>query len=139
MGELIDFANAHPILASTVVAFLVAVLVYEIRLKGQGIVRVSTAMAVQLINRGATVIDVRPAEAYAAGHIANARNIPFSDIAASPDIVKKKKDKVLLTVCDTGTMAHRAADSLRKSGYESAFSLQGGLTAWRSENLPVVK
>lgn len=139
MGELIDFANTHPVLASVVVGFLVAVLVYEVRLKGQGIVRVSSGMAVQLINRGAVVIDVRPAEAYAAGHIANAKNIPFSEIASKPEIVKKKKDKVLLTVCDNGQLAQRAADSLRKSGYESAFSLQGGLMAWRGENLPIVK
>ena len=139
MGVLIDFANTHPVLASVVVAFLVAVLAYEVRLKGHGIVRVSSNMAVQLINRGAMVIDVRPGEAYAAGHIANAKNIPFAEIVAKPDIVRKKKDKVLLTVCDTGQISQRAADKLRKAGYESAFSLQGGLSAWRSENLPIVK
>lgn len=139
MGELIAFANSHPILAGIVVAFLVAVLAYEIRLKGKGLAQVSTNMAVQLINRGALVIDVRAAEAYQQGHIANARNIPLAEIANDPDPVKKKKDKVLLTVCDTGGVAQRAADALRKAGYESAFSLQGGLTAWRNENLPVVK
>jgi rhodanese-related sulfurtransferase len=139
MGELVVFANAHPILASIVVAFLVAVLAYEVKLKGRGLVQVSTNMAVQLINKGATIIDVRPTEAYAGGHIVNAKNIPLANIESGPDPVKKKKDKVLLTVCDTGQLARRAADSLRKAGYESAFSLQGGLTAWRTDNLPLVK
>lgn len=139
MGELIAFANAHPILASVVVAFLVAVLAYEARLKGRGLIQVSTNMAVQLINKGAMIIDVRPAEAYAGGHIVNAKNIPLADIESKPEVVKKKKDKVLLTVCDTGPSARRAADTLRKAGYESAFSLQGGLTAWRTDNLPIVK
>jgi rhodanese-related sulfurtransferase len=139
MGELIAFANAHPILASIVVGFLVAVIAYEARLKGRGLVRVSSNMAVQLINRGALVIDVRPAEAYSGGHIANARNIPLDTINPEIDVVKKKKDKVLLTVCDTGPAAERAANLFRKSGYESAFSLQGGLSAWRGENLPLVK
>lgn len=139
MGELIDFASAHPVLASVVVALLFAVLAYEIRLKSRGLVQVSSGMAVQLINRGAMVIDVRPADAYQEGHIANARNIPLQEIEAQADVIKKKKDKVLLTVCDSGTAAQRAANALRKSGYESAFSLQGGLAAWRSDNLPVVK
>ena len=139
MGELIAFANAHPVLASTVIGFLIAVLGYEIWLKGKNLVQVSTQMAVQLINRGAMIIDVRPAEAFAGGHIANARNIPLIDLTNSPDTVKKKKDKVLLTVCDHGPAGRRAADLLRKAGFDSAFSLQGGLTAWRTDNLPLVK
>jgi rhodanese-related sulfurtransferase len=139
MGELIAFANTHPILASTVVAFLVAVLAYEVRLKGRGLAQVSTNMAIQLINRGAAIIDVRPAEAYGQGHIVNAKNIPLKDLTNDPGIVKKKKDKVLLTVCDNGVVARHAANILRKAGFESAFSLQGGLTAWRTDNLPLVK
>lgn len=139
MGELVAFANSHPILASVVVAFLVAVLVYEVRLKSRGLVQVSTGMAVQLINRGAAIIDVRPPEDFRAGHIVNAKNVPLTDIATTPDAVKKKKDKVLLTVCDNGVVARRAADILRKAGYDSAFSLQGGLAAWRTDNLPLVK
>lgn len=139
MGELIAFANQHPILASAVAAFLVAVILYEARLKGRGLVQVSTNLAVQLINKGATIIDVRPAEAFAGGHIVNSKNVPLQQIEAEPDPIKKKKDRVVLTVCDNGAIAKRAADALRKAGYESAFSLQGGLTAWRTDNLPLVK
>lgn len=139
MGELIAFATAHPVLASLVAAFLIAVIAYEAMLKGRGLVQVSAGMAVQLINRGAMVIDVRPAEAYALGHIANARNISLEQLNSGGDVVKKKKDKILLTVCDSGASSQRAANHLRKVGYESAFSLQGGLAAWRSENLPLVK
>ena len=83
MGELIAFANSHPILASLVVAFLVAVIAYEARLKGRGLVQVSTNMAVQLINKGATIIDVRPKEAYAEGHIVNAKNFPWTKSRAT--------------------------------------------------------
>jgi len=139
MGELIAFANAHPLLASIVVAFLIATLGYEIRLKGKALMQVSTAMAVQLINKGATIVDVRPAEAYQTGHIVNSKNIPLEQIASEPDPIRKKKDRIVLTVCDNGPVARRAADLLRKAGYESAFSLQGGLMAWRGDNLPLVK
>lgn len=139
MGEIIAFANTHPVLASVVIALLVAVLAYEIRLKSRGLAQISTHMAVQLINRGALVIDVRPQEAYAQGHIANARHIPLEQITRDGDPVKKKKDKVLLAVCDSGASSRRAADALRKTGYESAYSLQGGMSAWRNDNLPVVR
>jgi rhodanese-related sulfurtransferase len=96
-------------------------------------------MAVQLINKGALIIDVRPAEAFANGHIARAKNTPLAQLESDPNSISKKKDKVLLTVCDSGPAARRAADSLRKAGFESAYSLQGGLTAWRTDNLPLVK
>ena len=139
MGEIIAFANAHPFLASLVIGLLVAVLAYEVKLKGRELVQVSTNMAVQLINKGALIIDVRPAEAFANGHIARARNTPLAQLESDPSGINKKKDKVLLTVCDNGPVARRAADSLRKAGFESAYSLQGGLAAWRTDNLPLVK
>lgn len=139
MGEIIAFANTHPIHAAVIVALLVAVLTYEIRLKGRGLLQVSSTMAVQLINRGAMVVDVRTPEAYGEGHIANSKNIPLTQIAEDAGIVKKKKDKVMVTVCDNGLVAKRAADLLRKFGFEAAYSLQGGLAAWRNDNLPLVK
>lgn len=139
MGEIIAFANEHYWLATSVVVFLFAVLAYEIRLKGQGLVQVSSPIAVQLINKGATIIDVRPAEAYAGGHIVNAKNMPLGTLVGNADPINKKKDKLLLTVCDTGADARRAANVLRKVGYGSAFSLKGGLAAWRGDNLPLVK
>ena len=139
MGEIIAFVNTHPILASSVVAFLIAVLAYEVRLKGQGLVQVSSPIAVQLINKGAMIIDVRAAEAFASGHIVNAKNVPLNTLVGNADPINKTKDKLLLTVCDSGPAGRRAANILRKIGYGSAFSLQGGLAAWRGDNLPLVK
>jgi rhodanese-related sulfurtransferase len=100
---------------------------------------VSTADAVRLINKGALVIDVRKAEEFAVGHIVNARNVALDRLQQDEDAVGKKKDKILLTVCDTSSSAGRAAGLLRKLGYENVFSIKGGLAGWRAENLPVVK
>jgi rhodanese-related sulfurtransferase len=55
------------------------------------------------------------------------------------DAIDKKKNKVLLTVCDNGSLSGKAASLLRKAGYENVFSLRGGLGTWRAENLPLVK
>lgn len=139
MGQLVEFVNNHTLLALAVLASLFAVIFYELRLKSQGLTNVTTAIAVRLINNGAMIVDVRPAEAFATGHIVNARNLALADIESDPGIVKKSKSKVLLTVCDNGSTAGRAANALRKAGFESVYSLKGGLTAWRAENLPIVK
>jgi len=85
------------------------------------------------------VIDVRKPEEFAAGHIVNARNVALEKLREGEDAVSKKKDKILITVCDHGGAAGAAAGLLRKAGYENAFSLKGGLASWRADNLPLVK
>jgi rhodanese-related sulfurtransferase len=139
MSELVEFANNHPLLAVAVLASLFAVIANELRLKSQGLTSVTAAMAVHLINKGATILDVRSADQYAGGHIVNSRHVELAAVEADPASLKKSKDKIVLTVCDNGTAASRAANALRKAGFESVFSLKGGLCAWRADNLPVVK
>ena len=139
MGQLAEFAANHPLLVLGLLAAVFALLGYEIRLKSQGISSVSTPDAVRLINRGAAVIDVRSAEDFATGHVVNARNIPLAEIEAQDAVLKKRGKKGLLTVCDTGTASSRAANTLRKAGYENVFSLKEGLRGWQQANLPLVK
>jgi rhodanese-related sulfurtransferase len=139
MGHIFEFANGHPLLAAAVVVSLLAVIFYELRLKSQGVTNVSTSIAVQMINKGATIVDVRKPEEFSRGHIVNARNVPLTDLEAEPDkSLKNSANKVYITVCDNGLSAGRAANALRKSGFESVFSLKGGLAGWRAENLPTV-
>ncbi len=140
MGQIAEFANGHPLLALAVVASALAVIFYELRLQSQGVTNVPTSMAVQLINKGAVIVDVRTPEAYSAGHIVNSRNIPLADLESAPEQkLKHSAKKVYLTVCDNGMSAGRAANALRKAGFEQVFSIKGGLAGWRADNLPVVK
>ena len=46
---------------------------------------------------------------------------------------------MFLTVCTNGASSGKAATLLRKAGYPTVFSLKGGLSGWRAENLPLVK
>ena len=139
MNQLLEFVSHHPWIVAGVVAALLAVAFYELRLKATGALQVSAADAVRLINRGALVIDVRKPEEFAAGHIVNARNVALDKLQEGDDAIKKQKDKILLTVCDSGTTAGRAADLLRRAGYSNVFNIRGGLTSWRADNLPLVK
>lgn len=139
MAQLVEFAGNHAWVVAGLLAACAAVMFYELRLRSQGSTHVTAADAVRLINKGALVIDVRKPDEFQTGHIVNARNVPLERVAQGDDAIKKQKNKILLAVCADGASSGRAAGHLRKAGYENAFSLKGGLTGWRADNLPLVK
>ncbi|WP_353234808.1 rhodanese-like domain-containing protein [Diaphorobacter ruginosibacter] len=109
-------------------------------LKGAGAGSLSTAQAIQLINREkAVVIDVCEPEEFAAGHVKGARNVPLGQLEEKlPQTVKNKALPVIL-VCAKGARARRAVDVAKKLGFDNAQALSGGLAAWREASLPVEK
>lgn len=137
MGNILEFAGNHPLLASATIAMALAVIFYELRQKAGAIASLSSAQAVQYINQGARVVDIRDQEQFDAGHIIDAINLPTAELTVQAD-TKLKKAKAIVVVCDTGTRSGQAVAALRKSGHDNVFNLQGGLTAWRSDNLPIV-
>lgn len=137
MGNILEFAGNHPLLASATIAMALAVIFYELRQKAGTIASLSSAQAVQYINQGARVVDIRDQEQFDAGHIIDAINLPTAELTVQAD-TKLKKAKAIVVVCDTGTRSGQAVAALRKSGHDNVFNLQGGLTAWRSDNLPIV-
>ena len=92
-----------------------------------------------MMNGGAVLVDVRPANQFKDGHIEGARSIPGDQIADGAKAVEKYAGKRLVLYCDSGTIAGAAARTLLCAGVKDVFSLRGGLAAWRQENLPVVK
>ena len=86
----------------------------------------------------AAVVDLRNAEAFARGHIVNAKNIPIEDLAAHEQKLDRLKGKQIIAVCDSGTASAKLVDKLRKAGAEQVFSLRGGMGAWSQASLPVV-
>ena len=138
MDQLVDFADNNKLLALGLLASWAAVMFYELRLKATTISQVSPADAVRVINKGAMIIDVRSVDAYASGRIVNAQNITLEALEAGQG-VHKNKNKLLLAVCENGMTSGKAANLLRKAGFENVFSLKGGLRQWRSESLPLIK
>ncbi len=107
--------------------------------KGAGGGKVSTAEAVQLINRErAVLIDVSEPAEYAACHAAGSKSVPLGKLETSNDLPKNKA-LPLVVVCPSGARAGRAAPILKKLGFENARVLAGGLEAWRAANLPIEK
>ncbi len=94
----------------------------------------SPAEAQRLIERGATLIDIRNPDEHAREHIPGARNIPLSDISNLPDDVS---DGPLIFHCRSGmrTSANAAA-LLSAAGGARCYTLDGGLNAWKSAGMP---
>lgn len=101
---------------------------------------VDTLQATLLMNQqDATLVDVREADEFAAGHIINARHIPLSQVEARAGEVKKNKSKPVIVYCATGVRSGAAVAALKKGGYEQVFNLAGGLSAWKQAGLPTEK
>jgi rhodanese-related sulfurtransferase len=129
--------NHWLVIATAVVAVLV--LLYEIRSRGESLAAISPQDAIRMMNRGAVVIDLRPAEQFTAGHLAGARRLDGNDILKAGDTLKKYKQKPLIVYDESGSLGTSAARQLKAQGFEQAFNLRGGLSAWRADNLPLEK
>lgn len=102
--------------------------------------KVSLLQATQMINQGKTVIvDVRDPAEFAAGHVRNAINLPLKNFSGGLGALDKHKSKKVIVVCQNGTQAARASAQLNAAGFAEVFSLEGGLTAWQTQGLPVTK
>jgi len=138
MDTYLQFASNHPLLVTALLASFFLLVFSELRRKASGIVNVEPPAAVKLINEDAQVIDLRSPEAYANGHIVNAKNIPADEIEANQERIGKMKATPVLAVCDAGMTSARAVQKMRKNGMDNVFGLKGGMNAWTQASLPVV-
>ena len=110
------------------------------RLLVGGAPQVGALEAVQLINRrDAIVLDVRDKADYAAGHIPNARNIPFSELSGRMRELEKFKTRPIVVNCRSGTRSAKVCGALKNRGFNEVFALRGGLSGWVEASLPVEK
>ena len=103
--------------------------------------QLSPLQATQLINRGKTtaVIDVRSADAFAAGHLRDARHIPLADLGNRIGELDKAKIKTVIVIDQDGKHADKAARQLKAAGFEDIYGLEGGISAWTAGGLPLIK
>ncbi|ABK43620.1 transcriptional regulator, ArsR family [Magnetococcus marinus MC-1] len=83
-----------------------------------------------------TVLDVRPEEEYAAGHLPGAVNIPLKDLEANLALLPAGQEVVAYCRGPWCVLAFDAVARLRARGIK-ARRLQDGLPEWRLAGLPV--
>jgi rhodanese-related sulfurtransferase/DNA-binding transcriptional ArsR family regulator len=83
-----------------------------------------------------TVIDLRPVEEYAAGHVPGAINIPLPELQKRLRDLPKGKEIIAYCRGPYCLMSFTAVKILRGRGHK-ARRLEAGLPEWRSAGLPV--
>ncbi|QYZ67455.1 MAG: ArsR family transcriptional regulator [Gammaproteobacteria bacterium (ex Lamellibrachia satsuma)] len=83
-----------------------------------------------------TVLDVRPPEEYAAGHLPGAINIPLAELEKQLDALDPSQEVVAYCRGPHCVLAFDAVSKLRERGVK-ARRLDGGLPEWRLEGFPV--
>ena len=83
-----------------------------------------------------TVLDVRPAKEFAAGHLPGAVNVPVGELTKRLKELSKSKEVVAYCRGPYCLMSFDAVELLRAKGYK-ARRLDGGLPQWRLAGLPV--
>jgi|SRR5690606_21946596 len=105
-------------------------------LLGMGGAQVGPREAVQRINRGAVLVDVREPGEFAAGHAADAVHLPLGRIraqgAGALDACSVPEGTEILLVCWSGMRSRIAQSSLAKDARRRYVNVDGGMAACRS-------
>jgi rhodanese-related sulfurtransferase/predicted transcriptional regulator len=83
-----------------------------------------------------TVIDTRPAEEFAAGHLRGALHVPLHELKRR--LCELPRDQEIVAYCRGAycVLSYEAVAELRKRGFK-AFRLEEGYPEWRAAGLPV--
>jgi len=95
---------------------------------------ITAADAEVLLAGGAVLLDVRERHEWQAGRAPKARHIPLSQVASRHS--ELPADRMIITVCRSGTRSAQAARLLAGQGLHVA-NLSGGMHAWARAGLPV--
>jgi rhodanese-related sulfurtransferase/DNA-binding HxlR family transcriptional regulator len=83
-----------------------------------------------------TVLDVRPEDEFALGHLPGARNVPLSQLKHQLSKLDRKTEIVAYCRGPYCVLSFEAVAQLRKLGFK-ARRLQDGLPEWKAAGLPV--
>jgi rhodanese-related sulfurtransferase len=87
------------------------------------------------------IIDIRPPEEFAQGHIEDAINIDYRSEDFREELDKLAKDKTYLIYysCACGGIDGKTLDMMKELNFQEVYKISGGLNQWKNEGLPTVK
>jgi len=115
-----------------------------------------TDATIWINRRKANVIDLRSEEDFKAGHLPNAKNLALESLDAGLKALKldqklpvvligrgsahsQKAAKELVLIGRGSAHSQKAAKELRKLGFAEVGVLDGGIGAWQTSGLPLIK
>ncbi|MFQ5501756.1 MAG: rhodanese-like domain-containing protein [Phycisphaerae bacterium] len=84
------------------------------------------------------LVDVREESEYAAGHLPKALHLSKGIIERDIEAIIPNIQAQIILYCGGGFRSALAAENLRRMGYESVFSMDGGYRGWREAGHSIV-
>jgi rhodanese-related sulfurtransferase len=97
--------------------------------------QVSASQALELLDSGAMLLDVREQHEWDAGHAPQAQLLPMSELAGR--VAELPTDVPIVCICHVGSRSAAVAAALNRAGWQ-AINLTGGMLAWQAAGLPIV-
>lgn len=85
------------------------------------------------------LLDVRTDQEWDAGHVPGAEHIPLQALPERLAGLAPYKERGVITYCETGGRASKAAALLEEHGFKNVSLLDGSMRRWRSEGRPIAK
>jgi rhodanese-related sulfurtransferase len=96
---------------------------------------VNVVEALELIEGGALLLDVREDDEWTSGRAAVAIHVALNEV---PDLLDDlPKERLVVCVCRSGARSGRAAKFLTEHGFDAA-NLEGGMLAWHADGEAIV-
>ena len=133
MERWFEFMGNHPILFGILAVLIVVFVIVEGKRNGRKISPQSLGILVKAQN--AMLIDLRDGKDFREGHISGSRNIPYSQIKNHLDELKTA-GRPLVFICNLGQVAGAAVQQV---AYADSYRLDGGISNWKAQGLPLVK
>ncbi|HLS99532.1 MAG: rhodanese-like domain-containing protein [Porticoccaceae bacterium] len=121
----------------SILVLLIYAFAFSERIKGGK--PISTSELTRLMNSGEGILlDIRDAKEFGEGHITGAVNIPFGKLDSRISELDKHREKLVVIADKVGQHAGAAGKKLRQAGFQVR-RLQGGMTEWTGQGLPLIK
>ena len=93
---------------------------------------INSAQAIEWLDKGAVIADIRDAQSFQQGHIPGAFNLSNDNLHEF--MMASEFETPLIVCCYHGISSQSAADYLAKQGFEQVSSLDGGFEAWSASH-----
>lgn len=138
MEHLIEFVKNHWELWLAFVVIVGMLVFEELKKKTHGGSSLSAQEMTALMNHeDIVVIDIRVQAAFQKGHVLSSINIPKADFTLEK--IAPYKNQAIVVVDENGYDASGISAKIKKEGREKVYILNGGIAAWKTANLPLVK
>ena len=129
-----SFISENIVLVLAFVILLIMIINLELKTTFSSIKKLTIDELTSLINSSRVLlIDLRKTDDYQKGHIANAKNYSVDDLVS----LKINKVDYVVTYSSNDNDSIKAAKLLNKAGVQNTCYLDGGITAWLDNNMPL--